>query len=185
MESGHVPLSLDWPFITTIPPRQTFLTVTVLRRWLLLRRLATIASRVCMPTTRTGPGPRLPRPGRSAPGSGCPRPSPSPTGRWCWPPCPPARPGSRGGAGPDGAPGVSVSAWLAAGGQPAAGSRVSVDVGNAGTVMRFLPAVAALTSATVRFDGDERIRQRPVGPLLAALRDLGARIGDDGRGAGP
>ncbi len=79
----------------------------------------------------------------------------------------------------------SPAAWLVSGGQPAAGSRVSVDVGNAGTVMRFLPAVAALTSATVRFDGDERIRQRPVGPILAALRDLGARIEDDGRGAAP
>jgi len=85
----------------------------------------------------------------------------------------------------DGSPAVSVSAWRVTGGQPAAGSRVSVDVGNAGTVMRFLPAVAALTWATVRFDGDERIRQRPVGPILAALRDLGARIEDDGRGAAP
>jgi 3-phosphoshikimate 1-carboxyvinyltransferase len=79
----------------------------------------------------------------------------------------------------------STSGWLVTAGQPPAGSRVSVDVGNAGTVMRFLPAVAALTSATVRFDGDERIRQRPVGPILAALRDLGARIEDDGRGAAP
>ena len=79
----------------------------------------------------------------------------------------------------------STSGWLVTAGQPPARSRVSVDVGNAGTVMRFLPAVAALTSATVRFDGDERIRQRPVGPILAALRDLGARIDDDGRGAAP
>ena len=55
---------------------------------------------------------------------------------------------------------VSTSGWLVTAGQPPAGSRVSVDVGNAGTVMRFLPAVAALTSATVRFDGDERIWQR-------------------------
>src|ERR1700748_2490734 len=31
---------------------------------------------------------------------------------------------------------------------------VSIDVGNAGTVMRFLPAVAALTPAAVAFDGD-------------------------------
>ena len=80
---------------------------------------------------------------------------------------------------------VSTSGWLVTAGQPPAGSRVSVDVGNAGTVIRFLPAVAALTSAAVHFDGDERIRQRPVGPILAALRDLGARIDDDGRGAAP
>ena len=79
----------------------------------------------------------------------------------------------------------SPEAWRVTAGQPPAGSRVSVDVGNAGTVMRFLPAVAALTSATVHFDGDERIRQRPVGPILAALRELGTRIEDDGRGAAP
>jgi 3-phosphoshikimate 1-carboxyvinyltransferase len=70
----------------------------------------------------------------------------------------------------------SAEAWEVIPGQPAAGSQVSVDVGNAGTVMRFLPAVAALTGAAVRFDGDERIRQRPVGPILTALRELGARI---------
>ena len=89
----------------------------------------------------------------------------------------------------DGSPAVStsgsISGWRVTAGQPPAGSRVSVDVGNAGTVMRFLPAVAALTTAQVHFDGDERIRQRPVGPILAALRDLGARIEDDGRGAAP
>ncbi len=76
-------------------------------------------------------------------------------------------------------------AWRVTAGQPPAGSRVSVDVGNAGTVMRFLPAVAALTSAEVRFDGDERIRQRPIGPILAALREVGASIKDGGRGAAP
>jgi 3-phosphoshikimate 1-carboxyvinyltransferase len=79
----------------------------------------------------------------------------------------------------------SRTGWLIAPGQPASGSAVSVDVGNAGTVMRFLPALAALTSATVTFDGDERIRLRPIGPILAALRQLGARIEDGGRGAAP
>ncbi|HJY69343.1 MAG TPA: 3-phosphoshikimate 1-carboxyvinyltransferase, partial [Streptosporangiaceae bacterium] len=79
------------------------------------------------------------------------------------------------GGSPAGSISGSASAWRVTAGQPPAGSRVSVDVGNAGTVMRFLPAVAALTSAQVNFDGDERIRQRPVGPILAALRDLGAR----------
>jgi len=80
---------------------------------------------------------------------------------------------------------VSGTGWRVTGGQPAAGSRVSVDVGNAGTVMRFLPAVAALTSAEVHFDGDARARQRPVGPILTALAELGARIEDGGRGAVP
>jgi 3-phosphoshikimate 1-carboxyvinyltransferase len=79
----------------------------------------------------------------------------------------------------------SPAAWRVTAGQPPAGSQVSVDLGNAGTVMRFLPAVAALTSATVHFDGDERIRQRPIGPILTALRELGASIEDGGRGAAP
>jgi 3-phosphoshikimate 1-carboxyvinyltransferase len=67
----------------------------------------------------------------------------------------------------------------------APGSAVSVYVGNAGTVMRFLPAVAALTPAAVAFDGDPRARERPVGALLSALRSLGVSIDDDGRGALP
>jgi 3-phosphoshikimate 1-carboxyvinyltransferase len=75
--------------------------------------------------------------------------------------------------------------WRVAPGQPAPGSAVSVDVGNAGTVMRFVPGVAALTSAVVAFDGDARARQRPVGPILGALRQLGAEIEDGGRGAVP
>jgi 3-phosphoshikimate 1-carboxyvinyltransferase len=70
-------------------------------------------------------------------------------------------------------------------GPPAQGSTVRVDVGNAGTVMRFLPAVAALTPADVAFDGDPRARERPVGALLTALRDLGVAIDDGGRGALP
>ena len=70
-------------------------------------------------------------------------------------------------------------------GAPAAGAAVSVDVGNAGTVMRFLPAVAALTPAAVAFDGDPRARERPVGALLSALRSLGVSIEDGGRGALP
>ena len=54
-----------------------------------------------------------------------------------------------------------------------------VDVGNAGTVMRFLPPVAALADGDVRFDGDPRRTQRPLAPVVAALRDLGADV--DGR----
>ncbi|HEX7164130.1 MAG TPA: 3-phosphoshikimate 1-carboxyvinyltransferase [Trebonia sp.] len=70
-------------------------------------------------------------------------------------------------------------------GRPAEGAAVSVDVGNAGTVMRFLPAMAALTPASVAFDGDPRARERPVGALLSALRTLGVSIDDGGRGALP
>ncbi|HEX7095872.1 MAG TPA: 3-phosphoshikimate 1-carboxyvinyltransferase [Acidimicrobiales bacterium] len=55
----------------------------------------------------------------------------------------------------------------------------SIDVGNAGTVMRFLPPVAALADGDVEFHGDERASERPVAPLLDALRDLGAEITGD------
>lgn len=74
---------------------------------------------------------------------------------------------------------------LAVSGPAAASGKGSVDVGNAGTVMRFMPAVAALTTAAVEFDGDPRARDRPVGALLGALRGLGAQIDDGGRGALP
>jgi len=72
-----------------------------------------------------------------------------------------------------------------AGGSVAAGASVSVDVGNSGTTMRFLPALAALSPASVTFDGDPRARERPMGALLSALRDLGVSIDDGGRGALP
>jgi 3-phosphoshikimate 1-carboxyvinyltransferase len=52
----------------------------------------------------------------------------------------------------------------------------AIDVGNAGTVARFLPPLAALGAGEVRFDGDPRVRERPIGPLLAALRHLGADL---------
>ncbi|CAM5682615.1 3-phosphoshikimate 1-carboxyvinyltransferase OS=Streptomyces aurantiogriseus OX=66870 GN=aroA1 PE=3 SV=1 [Streptomyces aurantiogriseus] len=61
----------------------------------------------------------------------------------------------------------------------------TVDVGNAGTVMRFLPPVAALADGPVRFDGDPRSYERPLNGVIEALRVLGARIDDDGRGALP
>jgi 3-phosphoshikimate 1-carboxyvinyltransferase len=60
-----------------------------------------------------------------------------------------------------------------------------VDVGLAGTVLRFVPAVAALARGPVTFDGDPRARERPLGPLVTALRALGAEVDDGGRGAIP
>ncbi|HUW79041.1 MAG TPA: 3-phosphoshikimate 1-carboxyvinyltransferase [Candidatus Nanopelagicaceae bacterium] len=60
-----------------------------------------------------------------------------------------------------------------------------IDVGNAGTVMRFLPPVAALAKGDIHFDGDPRSHERPIGPVIAGLRALGATIIDDGRGAMP
>jgi len=61
----------------------------------------------------------------------------------------------------------------------------AIDCGLAGTVMRFLPPVAALSDGPVAFDGDEQARQRPMGPVLDALRALGVRVDDDDRGALP
>jgi len=60
-----------------------------------------------------------------------------------------------------------------------------VDVGNAGTVMRFLPPVAALADGPVHFDGDPRSYERPQHGVIDALRALGARIDDGGRGGFP
>lgn len=59
--------------------------------------------------------------------------------------------------------------------RPLAGPAM-VDVGLAGTVMRFMPALAALADGPVTFDGDPRVRQRPLGPLVQALGAIGARI---------
>lgn len=53
---------------------------------------------------------------------------------------------------------------------------VDIDCGLAGTVMRFVPPLAALADGPVRFDGDEEARTRPIGPLLAALRGLGVQV---------
>jgi len=57
---------------------------------------------------------------------------------------------------------------------------VTVELGNAGTVARFVPPVAAIGTQRVRFDGDEALYRRPIAPLLAALRKLGATIDGDG-----
>lgn len=61
----------------------------------------------------------------------------------------------------------------------------TVDCGLAGTVMRFLPPVASLATGDVRFDGDPRARERPMGPVVTALRALGADIDDAGTGRLP
>jgi 3-phosphoshikimate 1-carboxyvinyltransferase len=58
-----------------------------------------------------------------------------------------------------------------------------VDVGLAGTVMRFMPPVAGLADGPVAFDGDPYARHRPLGPLVEALRSVGVRI-DSADGGG-
>lgn len=60
-----------------------------------------------------------------------------------------------------------------------------IDVGNAGTVMRFLPGVAALATGSISFDGDPRSHERPIAPIIDGLRQLGAQIDDGDRGRLP
>ncbi|WP_018720485.1 3-phosphoshikimate 1-carboxyvinyltransferase [Salinispora fenicalii] len=60
-----------------------------------------------------------------------------------------------------------------------------IDVGLAGTVMRFLPPVGGLADGRITFDGDPQARQRPLGPLLDALRRLGVRITSPASGSLP
>ena len=51
-----------------------------------------------------------------------------------------------------------------------------IDVGNAGTVMRFLPPIASLATGLVHFDGDARSHERPLEPVIKALEQLGISI---------
>jgi 3-phosphoshikimate 1-carboxyvinyltransferase len=60
-----------------------------------------------------------------------------------------------------------------------------VDVGLAGTIMRFLPPAAALAEGTVEFDGDPHARNRPLRPIIEALRALGADIDASATGGLP
>ena len=71
-------------------------------------------------------------------------------------------------------PELTVSGSL----NPPADTRI--DCGLAGTVLRFVPPLAALSNAGVLFDGDEQARARPIAPLLDALRALGVAIDGDG-----
>ena len=60
-----------------------------------------------------------------------------------------------------------------------------VDCGLAGTVMRFLPPLAALADGPISFDGDEQARSRPMAPVLDALRQLNVHVDDGGASALP
>ena len=69
---------------------------------------------------------------------------------------------------------------LTVGGALNPGAAARIDCGLAGTVLRFVPPLAALSTTVVEFDGDEQARARPIAPLLEALRGLGVEI--DGGG---
>jgi len=65
------------------------------------------------------------------------------------------------------------------------GGGVSIDCGLAGTLMRFLPPMAALALGPVTFDGDESARRRPMRTTIESLRALGVEVSDEGRGSLP
>ena len=73
--------------------------------------------------------------------------------------------------------------WRVAPGAPAGGARI--ECGLAGTVMRFVPPVAALAPGDVVFDGDPEARARPMRPVLDGLRALGVTVDDEDRGTLP
>jgi 3-phosphoshikimate 1-carboxyvinyltransferase len=58
--------------------------------------------------------------------------------------------------------------------------RAEIDCGNAGTLFRFLVALAATVPVASRLDGVARLRERPAGPLVGALRALGVAIDEVG-----
>jgi len=58
-------------------------------------------------------------------------------------------------------------------------AHVAIDARDAGTVARFVTALAATTGAEVRIDGSPRMRERPIASLVQALRALGASIDGD------
>ncbi len=54
--------------------------------------------------------------------------------------------------------------------------RVEIECGNAGTLLRFLVALAATLPTSTRLDGTPRLRERPLAPMVGALRGLGVRV---------
>lgn len=60
-------------------------------------------------------------------------------------------------------------------------SAITIDCGLAGTVMRFVPPLAALRNGSSVFDGDPHARKRPMGTIIEALKALGVNVsGQDG-----
>jgi 3-phosphoshikimate 1-carboxyvinyltransferase len=91
--------------------------------------------------------------------------------------------GVSGGRPAGGAAARSAPEWTVTPGSHDVAGRI--DVGNAGTVLRFAPPAAALADADTEFVGDPRASDRPVGQLLTGLRQAGVEIRDGGRGAVP
>lgn len=77
----------------------------------------------------------------------------------------------------------SAASWSIAPAELRGGA--TIDAGLAGTVMRFIPPVAALADGPVTIDGDAHARRRPMATTIDALRGLGVAVDDGGRGALP
>jgi len=79
-----------------------------------------------------------------------------------------------------GAGGTEIRLTGGAGAFPS--EKAALYVGNAGTAMRFLTAVLTVGRGRYQIDGDERMRERPIGDLVDGLRQLGAQVSArDGR----
>ncbi|UEG55295.1 3-phosphoshikimate 1-carboxyvinyltransferase [Mucilaginibacter daejeonensis] len=76
----------------------------------------------------------------------------------------------------DAADAVTLSGILRNATADAQGSPRTVDIGPAGTAMRFLTAYFPLQDGEILLTGTERMKQRPIGILVDAMRKLGARI---------
>jgi len=63
--------------------------------------------------------------------------------------------------------------------------KARIDCGLAGTVMRFVPPMAALFAGEITFDGDEAARRRPMKTTIDSLRALGVSVEDHGTGSLP
>ncbi|MER3415699.1 MAG: 3-phosphoshikimate 1-carboxyvinyltransferase [Gemmataceae bacterium] len=64
--------------------------------------------------------------------------------------------------------------------RPIPATSADLFTGNSGTTMRFLTAVVSLGHGTYRLDGVPRMRQRPIGDLLAALHQAGVEAFSEG-----
>jgi len=62
----------------------------------------------------------------------------------------------------------------------ASGAETAIDCGLAGTVMRFVPPLAALRNGVTVFDGDPHARNRPMGTIIEALIALGVPVAAEG-----
>jgi len=77
--------------------------------------------------------------------------------------------------------------WIVHGsGGKLATPKEDIFLGNNGTATRFLTSVAALGQGDFRIDGEKRMQERPIGPLMEALQGWGVDIASvNGTGCPP